>query len=223
MLRGAAVIFLAAIYNCLQLPAHVDSSKGETAATGLARSTFGAPRSRFSLALGDLPTALRAMLCLRALVGFLTLFLAFELRTAGSSKTSLAGLAGAALIGQLAGVTVGNRLGRRRPELLIASGLMLATAVCLLGAVAYSRTASLLVALFATGGRFARQAGAGRGDPARHHRELPSVGVRPLGDGRCSCPGLRAAPSGCSPSAVNWACRWRRPGWSPRCPPRCSR
>lgn len=152
VLRAGALVFLAAIVLCLQLPAHVDTARGETSATGLARSTF-APRSgRFARALGDLPNALRAVLCMRALVGFLTLFLAFELRTAGSGKSSLAGLAFAAVLGQTTGVTIGNRLGRRRPELLIATGLMLATGACLTGAILYSKPASLVVALFATMG-----------------------------------------------------------------------
>lgn len=152
VLRVGALVFLAAIPMCLHLPAHVDTAKGETSATGLARSTF-APRSgRFVRALGDLPNALRAVLCMRALVGFLTLFLAFELRTAGSGKSRLAGLAIAAVVGQTTGVAIGNRLGRKRPELLIASGLMLATAACLTGAILYSRPASLIVALFATMG-----------------------------------------------------------------------
>ena len=151
VLRIGTIVFLAAIVLCLQLPAHVDTAKGETAAIGLTRETLGAGgRKRPSRGLGGLPTALRAVMCMRALVGFLTLFLAFELRTAGSSKSSLAGLAAAALFGQMLGVTIGNRLGRRRPELLIATGLMLATAICIVGAFLYSRPASLFVALIAT-------------------------------------------------------------------------
>lgn len=148
VLRLATVVFLAAIVPCSRLPAHVDSDAGESAAAGLTRRALGVGRVRS--VLGGLPTALRAVVSLRALVGFLTLFLAFKLRTGGSGKSGLAGLAAAALAGQAAGIVLGNRLGRRRPELLISAGLVLATAVCLAGAFLYSGTTALLVALLAT-------------------------------------------------------------------------
>lgn len=150
VLRLAAVAFLVAVIPCSQLPRHVDSARGETAAHGLARRTLGAGRGRLRSALGGLPTALRAVVTLRALVGFLTLFLAFKLRAGGSGKSSLAVLAVAALVGQAAGITIGNRLGRRRPELLITAALVLATVVCLAGAFVYSSAVALLVALVAT-------------------------------------------------------------------------
>jgi len=151
VLRLAAVLFLICLFPCSQLPAHVDSAVGEDAARGLALGALGARTGRgLRAALGSLPTALRAVVFLRGLVGFLTLFLAFKLRTGGSGKGSLALLAAAALAGQAAGITLGNRLGRRRPEPLIAFGLVLATAVCVAGAVVYSMATGLLVALVAT-------------------------------------------------------------------------
>jgi hypothetical protein len=90
------------------------------------------------------------VVALRALVGFLTLFLAFRLRADGSGSANLVGLAAAALAGQAAGITLGNRLGRRRPEALVGAALLLAAAACLAGAVFYSLPVALLVALAAT-------------------------------------------------------------------------
>jgi hypothetical protein len=153
VLRLAAVAFLASILLCLQLPKHVDSDEGETQVIGIVRSTLGAAKRSQTLSLGGLPVALRTVLPLRALVGFLTLFLAFRFyQSSHSSKNALFEVGIAALIGQAAGIGIGNRLGRRRPELLILVGLLLATGICVFGAIAYSEAVAFVVALVATFG-----------------------------------------------------------------------
>jgi hypothetical protein len=159
--RFAAVAFFSAAFLCRALPARVDRSSGERPAQGITRATLnipatGATRSRTTF--GGLPMALRSVIPVRALVGFLTLFLAFQFyQSTKSSKTALAEIGVAALIGSSGGIAIGNRLGRRRPELLIVIGLLLATGVCVFGAFAYSTAVAFLVALIATlGASFAK-------------------------------------------------------------------
>ncbi|MGF7233499.1 MAG: MFS transporter, partial [Frankia sp.] len=75
--------------------------------------------SRFGRGVGSLPVALRTAAVLRGLVGFLTFYLAFLLRTTGGTNLWLGGLAIAAGVGSGVGVFVGGRLGRRQPEALL--------------------------------------------------------------------------------------------------------
>jgi hypothetical protein len=147
VLRLAALGFLVGVLSCTQLPAHVDSAAGERPARGMTLATFG---GAMRPSLGGLPLALRALMPMRALVGFLTLFLAFQLRSGGGGKAGLAGLAGAAFLGQAIGIGLGNRHGGRRPELLITLAMVLATAGCLVGAVLDATPVSLAVAGVAT-------------------------------------------------------------------------
>jgi hypothetical protein len=147
VLRAAALVFLLGVLVCTQLPAHVDSAAGERPARGISLATFtGSLRPN----LGGLPIALRAVMPMRALAGFLFLFLAFELRSGPHGKAGLAYLAIAAGLGQPAGVLLGSRLGARRPELLISAALTLATVSCVFAGLTYSLPTSLVAMAVAT-------------------------------------------------------------------------
>lgn len=150
LLRVAAVVYAVSVVLSLRLPKAVDSNAGERPATGLPLQTLGAQRRQGSL--GGMPAALRGALPLRALAGFLVIFLAFRL-SAGhghAAKGGLALLAFAVLVGQSAGILIGNRLGRRRPELLVTSSLVTSVIVLTLGALTYSKTVALIVAFAGT-------------------------------------------------------------------------
>lgn len=148
VLRICAIVYMAGVLLAFNLPPHVDSAAGERPLRGLTRQD-GRPglRTRLAAALGALPVALRAALVLRGLVGFLTFYLAFLLRTSGGNTLWLGGLAVAAGVGSGLGVLVGGRLGRRRPEGIIMLALLLAAGGCLVAAVTYTRFTSLLAAL----------------------------------------------------------------------------
>lgn len=145
-LRLGALVFAAAVLVAFTLPPHVDSAAGEHETRGLTREALGqtgGPRG-----LGGLPRALRTVLGQRTLVGFLTFFLAFELRHHGTLGLGL--LAGAAGLGSALGVALGGRLSRRRPELLMLAGLVAATAACLVAAIVPLLPVELALALLAT-------------------------------------------------------------------------
>ena len=91
------------IVLCIRLPKRVDSAEGEKPASQLPLEILGGGRSRVS-GLGGMPAALRGVLPLRALSGFLVIFLAFRLSSGGgegahAGKTGLALLGAAVLIG----------------------------------------------------------------------------------------------------------------------------
>jgi hypothetical protein len=148
VLRLCAVVYMAGVLLAFNLPGHVDSAAGElplrAAMAGGGRAGL---RARLRAALGALPLALRATLVLRGLVGFLTFYLAFMLRTHGGNNLWLGGLAAAAGVGSGLGVAIGGRLGHRRPEGILMLALMLAAGGCLGAAVTYTRLTSLVAAL----------------------------------------------------------------------------
>ncbi|WP_020572481.1 MFS transporter [Parafrankia discariae] len=160
VLRVCALVYMAGVLLAFNLPGHVDSAAGERTLrelTGPRRR--GSLRTRFAAALGALPVALRATLVLRGLVGFLTFYLAFLLRTNGGNNLWLGALAATAGIGSGIGVLIGGRLGRRRPEGILMLGLLLAAGGCLVAAVTYTRLTSLVAALLAmTAGSMAKLA-----------------------------------------------------------------
>ncbi|MCK9932977.1 MFS transporter [Frankia sp. Mgl5] len=160
VLRVCALIYMAGVLLAFNLPGHVDSAAGERTLrelTGPRRR--GNLRTRFAAALGALPVALRATLVLRGLVGFLTFYLAFLLRTNGGNNLWLGALAATAGFGSGIGVLIGGRLGRRRPEGILMLGLLLAASGCLVAAVTYTRFTSLVAALLAmTAGSMAKLA-----------------------------------------------------------------
>ncbi|EIV95206.1 MFS transporter [Frankia sp. QA3] len=152
VLRLCAIVYMAGVLLAFNLPRHVDSAAGELplrapVAPGDGRRGLGARLRAF---LGALPVALRATAVLRGLVGFLTFYLAFLLRTNGGNSLWLGGLAVAAGVGSGLGVFIGGRLGRRRPEGILMLALVLAAGGCLGAAITYTRFTSLVAALLAT-------------------------------------------------------------------------
>ncbi|MEX5635968.1 MFS transporter [Parafrankia sp. FMc2] len=150
VLRACALVYMAGVLLAFNLPGHVDSAAGERTLrelTGPRRR--GSLRTRVAAVLGALPVALRATLVLRGLVGFLTFYLAFLLRTSGGNNLWLGALAATAGLGSGIGVLIGGRLGRRRPEGILMLSLLLPTAGCLVAAVTYTRLTSLVAALLA--------------------------------------------------------------------------
>jgi sugar phosphate permease len=87
---------------------------------------------------------------MRALVGFLTIFLAFLLRQHGGDLTGLGALAAAASIGSAVGIFLGGKLSKRKPEALLVIGLILATVACVGAAIDYATLTALGAALLAT-------------------------------------------------------------------------
>lgn len=143
LLKLAAAGYLLAVLAVYRLPSRVDSPAGSPArrVTALPGAVLGA--GRLGRTLGNLPAALRGLLPVRALVGFLTVFLAFYLRTSGHGTGALALLAGASAAGSLAGLWLGRAAGRLRPEGLITGGALLS----LLGSVAAAAFFSFPAAL----------------------------------------------------------------------------
>jgi MFS family permease len=158
VLRIAAMVYLVAAFAVFRLPQHVDSAEGERRVRDLPAvplavvpgATGTTVRARLARALGSLPVALRTASVLRGLVGFLTFYLAFLLRTAGGTNLWLGGLAIAAGVGSGVGVFVGGRLGRRQPEALLMMSLLGAAGGCIGAALNYTKFTSLLAALLAT-------------------------------------------------------------------------
>jgi MFS family permease len=147
VLRVCAVVFLLGVLLAFALPHHVDSAAGEKP-VGVRHAVVGGSRVR--RVLGELPAALRSAAALRALVGFLTLFLAFLLRTSGGGGVALAGLAVSAGLGSGLGVFLGGRFSRKRPELLLLVSLTLGTSACVVTATGYTTVTGLITALLAT-------------------------------------------------------------------------
>lgn len=149
VLRVAALGYLLTILLVQRLPAHVDSPRSarERGASGLA-AAVGVPwLHRF---LGNLPAALRGVLPLRALVGFLTLFLAFYLRSTNRGTSSLAVLAAVVGVCNALGLILGGAASRRRPEALIVVAQLLALGSCVAAAIFFSFYGALALAGLAT-------------------------------------------------------------------------
>jgi MFS family permease len=151
LLRITALIYLASLLALRNLPAHVDTSPGpdEHFASGLSQAVVGAP-VKASRLLGNVPGALRGVLPLRALVGFLTLFLAFYLRASGHGTTALGFLAGAVAAGNTLGLLIGRAAGRKRPEALIRVSNVLALLSAIAAAVFFSFGGALGLAAVAS-------------------------------------------------------------------------
>ncbi|HSP37363.1 MAG TPA: MFS transporter [Frankiaceae bacterium] len=146
LLRMAAVIFGIGLFFAWVLPHHVDSAAGEQRAAALARATV-VGGSRVRRVLGELPAALRSAVSVRALVGFLTIFLAFYFREHGGGLKEIGLLGLAASVGSGVGVFLGGRFKQGKPEVLILFALILAGAGCV-GAALLSTQAIALGATF---------------------------------------------------------------------------
>ncbi len=151
MLRVGAAVFVVGLFLAWGLPSIVDSAAGEKKAPSISRAAVTPSEGgRVHRILGELPAALRSAAALRALVGFLTLFLAFRAREDGLGLSGIAILGLAAAVGSAVGVFIGGRVKQSKPETLLVIGLLCATAACLAGAILYSVVTAMLAALITT-------------------------------------------------------------------------
>lgn len=148
LLRFAAVIFVIGLFFAWVLPEHVDSAAGERPAAALGRAAM-VGGSRVRRVLGELPSALRSAVAVRALVGFLTIFLAFYFREHGGGLTAIGLLGLMASLGSGTGVFLGGRFRKGKPEVLILFALVLAGAGCIAAAVFYMQVTALGATLLA--------------------------------------------------------------------------
>ncbi len=147
-LRITTAVCLVAAVLSLRLPAAVDSAEGEAEATVVRSDRRGRVWQGQSLGL-RVVTALRAAGALRALSGFLTLFLAFYIQateTGAAAAFSLGGLAAAAAGGAIVGTALGARLTLSRPDPVLLTSIGGVAAVAVVATLSYSLTTAILVA-----------------------------------------------------------------------------
>ncbi|MDN3359919.1 MFS transporter [Actinomadura sp. DC4] len=149
-MRIATVVFIAGAFLGLRLPAHVDTPE-ETAPEAAAPAAEKA-RWRTLLRVGPVVgEAMRANAALRALSGFLILYLAFLLRTEGfvhpvSPNIALGLLAASAGLGGLVGTALGALLKARAPLGIVFGTLAVATVTAAVCALFFGLIAALAVA-----------------------------------------------------------------------------
>ena len=139
-LRLAFVVFAVGTVLALALPSRVDSTEGEVDAR-LSSERPDDARTRWSIG-PRVVLGLRAVAALRAFTGFLTLFLAFALRTEpisdSLSSVAVTGLVvGAAGIGSTIGTSLGAVLLRLTPEIVVTAMVGLAAVGATVGALGY--------------------------------------------------------------------------------------
>ncbi len=127
-LRLAALVLLPAGVLALRLPAHVDDARVPSRPDDVAPGRY-----RLGEAGPEVRPALVAAVALRALSGFLLVYLAFLLREQGASGTAVGLVVGAAAVGQFAGTAVSSQLSEDRSRWLPWLGLVVPA---VLGAVA---------------------------------------------------------------------------------------
>jgi hypothetical protein len=149
-LRAAFAVFATATVIAVALPQQVDDTTGEETA----RLAAGEPSRRRRLAIGPRAVqALRGNAALRWLSGFLTLFLAFRLRT--EPLPGLGETASVALVVVLAaaGSGLGSALGgvarRTRPEIVLVALLTATALVAAWSALGYGLVSVPAIALVA--------------------------------------------------------------------------
>lgn len=158
-LRIAVLTYVVAAILAFRLPSNVDSAAGERRLERAGGSAW-----RRALLPGRLvPSvriALRAQGALRALAGFLTLYLAFLIRTGHlhgmRQGLALSLLVTAAAAGGLIGTALGARLPYRSPESIVVIVLVAATGVCIATAVLFGVVSALVMAFV---GNFAQTVG----------------------------------------------------------------
>jgi len=153
-LRIATVVFLAGAVLGIRLPAHVDTP--ENAPEPQTEEREATPRTpgrwRTLLRVGPVVgEAMRANAALRALAGFLILYLAFLLRTEEfvhpvSPNVALGLLAASAGAGGRVGTAMGALLKTRAPVGIVLSTLAFATLTAAVCAVFFGLVAALVVA-----------------------------------------------------------------------------
>jgi MFS family permease len=154
-LRIATLVFIAGAILGIRLPAHVDTPEtapAPDAAPDAVPEARTAGRWRTLLRVGPVVgEAMRANAALRALSGFLILYLAFLLRTGGfvhsvSPNVALGLLAASAGLGGLVGTGLGALLKARAPLGIVFSTLLVATVTAAVCAVFFGLVAALAVA-----------------------------------------------------------------------------
>ena len=144
-LRVTAAFCVGAAVLSLRLPAAVDSSVGEEPVS----LTATGPIDRKGLSLGPhVVTALRAGAALRALSGFLTLFLAFWIQsteTGTAAALALGGLVAAASGGAVAGTALGARMPLKHPDPVLLGAIGGVAGISVLAALSFGLGTALLV------------------------------------------------------------------------------
>jgi hypothetical protein len=152
-LRGATAVFLLGMVFALRLPRRVDSVEGEHAAALSSGSPLRRPRPTLRSVGPAVIMGLQAAGTLRAFSGFLTMFLAFLLRTepiGGLSDMKAIGLVlGAAGAGGFIGTSLGALLRDRAPEVILTLVLAIEAAVVLVATIWYGLPAVLAVGFVA--------------------------------------------------------------------------
>lgn len=145
-LRLAAFVFLAGAVLAVALPRAVDSANDPATREHVAPPPLG----------HAVRHALLRALSVRALAGFLTTYLAFLLRSRGST-VAVGLLAAAVALGSAGGTAAGAGFKAARPERLLSVAVGVAAAFCAVGAWRYSVATALLAALaVATAGSLAK-------------------------------------------------------------------
>jgi hypothetical protein len=147
-LRITTLVCVGAAVLSLRLPAAVDSSDGEVEATVIRATRRGRIWQGRSLG-GHVVTALRAAGALRALSGFLTLFLAFYLQateTGTAAALALGGLVAAAAGGSVVGTALGARMTLARPDPVLLASIGGVAVVSVMAALSFSTTTAIVVA-----------------------------------------------------------------------------
>ncbi|MGH3498522.1 MAG: MFS transporter [Nocardioidaceae bacterium] len=151
-LRYAALLFAIATILAVLLPARVDSSEGEEQVT---MSALGG-NTRRGRRVGVTSTVVNGLRCnaaLRFLYGFLTIYLAFELRThpfAGwhGKETLLLGFViGALGLGNTVGTALASLLKARRPDATVMITMLAAGALMVVATLLYGFLVAVVVAL----------------------------------------------------------------------------
>jgi MFS family permease len=147
-LRYAFVVFVGGTILAVLLPHRVDSAEGEE------RLPLGAMAGRLRMGIDPLVvTALRSNAGLRALSGFLLMYLAFLLRDQpfeGWDATLLLALvAGAAGFGSTLGTVLGNLLRQQSPSAIVVVMLVVDALVTVLAALFYGLFFAVLLGLTA--------------------------------------------------------------------------
>ena len=155
-LRLAVVVYLFGAVVAYRLPKAVDSSEGEVSLAKLTRPTtlagWKALVPRVGKVLPSVMNALAVQAALRALAGFLTLYLAFLIRynhglgplTDGFALSALVITAGA---GSILGTAAGGRLSTAAPETLLALCLLVSTLTSVVTAAFFGLYTALTIAL----------------------------------------------------------------------------
>jgi MFS family permease len=150
-LRYAFVVFVGATILAGLLPARVDSAVGEEQVS-MAQATGSSRRRRIGIP-SVVVTALRSNAGLRALSGFLTMFMAFLLRDqpfpGWEDRTALLlGLViGAAGLGSTLGTGLGSLLRVRAPETVVLVTLLVDAVMAVVAAVFYGLLAAVALGL----------------------------------------------------------------------------